>query len=287
MKVEDLADKLLKEAIINLKTPRIKRPRRKRGSVLGGYGKGTEFCTSLNFGRSASKDCSLGCPHNTHSNVPGATKKCYAVRVELRFDRKQLREKLDRHEKMGPALVCGKAILELQEHFRLGHRIDFLRISTNGAVPEWDSPRCTNLFKSQFRALLELAVTNGIVVHFPVETWEKAEGYRSLVGDLIAVRESVHKEDEFIHKEGACSTTAGDGLPLLQRIEAAKELARKRYEATGRKTIVCPAVVSSFRHKMCRNQEDKPKLKEIAEKSKCGNCKACPNKSMDIVYPSH
>jgi hypothetical protein len=269
---------------MKIKTRRL---RRKSGSVLGGYGKGTEFCTSLNFGRSASQDCSLGCPHNPLSDIPGAPGDCYAVRIELRFDRKQLRDKLDRHEAMGPALVCGKAILELQEHFRLGHRIDFLRISTNGAVPEWDSPKCSNLFKKQFKVLLEFAVANGIAVHFPVETWEKAEGYRSLVGDIVAVRESVHKENEFVNKPGACATTAGAGLPLLQRIAAARVLARKRYAATGRKTIVCPAIAASFKHRLCRDAAEKPRLKAIADRAKCGNCDACANKAVDIVYPAH
>ncbi len=67
---------------------------------------------------------------------------------------------------MNPAMICGMAITELQEHLRKGRRIDWLRISTNGAVPEWH--KCSNLFKSQFRALLVFCQQNGILVHFPV-----------------------------------------------------------------------------------------------------------------------
>jgi hypothetical protein len=263
------------------------KPRNATGSALGTYSKGNEYSLSINFGLSGGIDCSTGCVHHPESTVEGAPMDCYAARSELRFDRKPLRSKLERHEKMGPAQVCGMALLELKEHIRKGKRIDWLRVSTNGAVPEWDSPRCTGLFKSQFRALLMYAASQGIPIHFPVETWDKAEGYRTLVGGVTAVRESVHSEEDFINRKGACSTSTGAGLPMLKRIEAAKDLAKARYEATGRSTIVCPAVTSSFKHKLCRDPQDKPRLKALADKSKCGNCTACANGSIDIVYPAH
>lgn len=261
------------------------RLRNKPGSVLGMYSKGNEYSLSINFGLSGGKMCSKKCVHHPSSSVVGAPKDCYAARSERRFDRKELLKKLERHEQMNPAKVCGMALLELQEHLSKGRRVDWLRISTNGAVPEWN--KCNNLFKSQFRALLTFAAQNGILVHFPVETWEKAEGYRSLVSDIAVVRESVHSEEAFVNNTGACSTSTGAGAPMLQRIQLAKELAKQRFEATGRATIVCPAVTSSFRHKLCRDNEKKEKLKLIADKSKCGNCTACANPMLDIVYPAH
>ncbi len=259
--------------------------RNKTGSVLGQYSKGNEFSLSLNFGVSGGKMCSKKCIHHPDSSVENAPKDCYAARSERRFDRKELLRKLERHEAMNPAMICGAAITELQEHLRKGRRIDWLRISTNGAVPEWN--QCSNLFKAQFRALLVFCQQNGILVHFPVETWEKAEGYRTLVGDIAVVRESVHSDDEFVNNPSACSTSTGAGLPMLQRIEAARTLARARYESTGRSTIVCPAVVTSIKHKLCRDPQKKPQLKVIADRAKCGNCTACANPCLDIVYPAH
>lgn len=259
--------------------------RNKTGSALGTYSKGNEYSLSINFGLSGGKMCSKKCVHHPKSVIKGAPKDCYAARSERRFDRKELLKKLERHEQMDPAMVCGMAITELQEHLRKNRRIDWLRISTNGAVPEWN--KCSKLFKAQFRALLMFCKQNGILVHFPVETWEKAEGYRSLVGDIAVVRESVHSEEAFVNNTGACSTSTGAGLPLLQRIDAAKTLARDRYNWTGRCTIVCPAVTSSFRHKLCNDPEEKQRLKTVADKSKCGNCTACANGMIDIVYPAH
>jgi hypothetical protein len=76
-------------------------------------------------------------------------------------------------------------------------------------------------------------------------------------------------------------------LLLLQRVEACRSLAKARYEATGRNTIVCPAVVTSFKHKLCRDPQEKPRMKALADKAKCGNCTACANGNIDIVYPAH
>lgn len=259
--------------------------RNKPGSVLGMYSKGNEYSLSINFGLSGGKMCSRKCVHHPNSSVKDAPKDCYAARSERRFDRKELLKKLERHEQMNPAMVCGQAITELQEHLRKGRRIDWLRISTNGAVPEWH--KCSNLFKAQFRALLMFCKQNGILVHFPVETWAKAEGYRTLVGDIAVVRESTHSEESFVNSTGACSTSTGAGLKMLDRIEAARGLAKARYNATGRSTIVCPAVVTSIRHKMCKDPQEKPRLKAIADRAKCGNCTACANPCIDIVYPAH
>ena len=259
--------------------------RNKPGSVLGVYSKGNDYSLSINFGLSGGKLCSKKCVHHPKSSVKGAPKDCYAARSEIRPDRAELKAKLERHEKMNPAMVCAMAIVELKYHLDRGRRIDWLRISTNGAVPEWH--KCSNLFKTQFRALLTFAAQNGIKVHFPVETWEKAEGYRTLVADIAVVRESVHSEADFVSRQGACSTSTGAGLTLLERIDAARNLAKSRYEATGRATIVCPAVTSSFRHKLCRDPQKKQQLKEVADRSKCGNCTACANGLIDIVYPAH
>jgi len=57
-----------------------------------------------------------------------------------------------------------------------------------------------------------------------------------------------------------------------------RALARARTEKTGRKCIVCPAVVVSFNHR-----HDKARL----AKAKCGNCTACAHGHVDVIYPLH
>lgn len=257
------------------------------GSALGTFSKGNEFSLSINFGLSGGRHCDIQCAHNPSNPDPEAPKDCYAVRAELRPDRKQLRDKLERHESMSPSLVVGKALSELQYLLSKGKRIDWLRISTNGAVPPWNSRSCTRLFKTQLRALLSYCRDNGIKVHFPVETFEKAEGYRSLLDGLVCVRESVQNPEDFIAAPGAVSTSAGAGLPYLKRIEECQSLAKQRYESTGRRAIVCPAVTSSFRLKLERDPAKKEQRREIANRSKCGNCTSCSNGLVDIIYPAH
>lgn len=262
-------------------------PRNKPGSTLGKFSKGNEFSLSINFGVSGGRHCDIGCAHNPNNPDPEAPKDCYAVRAEKRHDRQQLAAKLERHEAMSPSLLCGKALLELKAHIEEGRRIDWLRISTNGAVPKWNSRSCTPLFKSQFKALLMFCKANGILVHFPVETFEKAEGYRSLLEGVACVRESVQDPEAFVDAPGVVSTSTGHGLPLLQRVEASRALALRRYTETGRKSIVCPAVVSSFKLKLERDEDRREVLRDRSKKSKCGSCTACANGRLDIIYPAH
>jgi hypothetical protein len=267
--------------------PRSNKPRPKNGGVLGTYSKGNEFSLSVNISSSGGVDCSKLCTHHPLSTLLNALRDCYAVALERRYDRVQLNAKLQRHEAMPPWRVVGIALVELQDLIAKGNRIDWVRISTSGAVPEWDSNRCTPLFKSQLKAFLTYCSQHGIKVHFPVETWEKAEGYRSLVGDLICVRESIHDVEHFVSAPGAVSTSTGYGLKLLGRIAAARDLAKRRFAATGRRTIVCPAVTSSFLLRLARTAADKLRRREVAKKSKCGSCDACANDAIDIIYPAH
>lgn len=261
-----------------------KKPRLVPGGIWGEFSKGNEFSVSVNFGLSGGPMCDTDCQFNPNNPDPEAPQNCYAVRTENRPDRQALKAKLKRHEEMGPALVAGRAIVEFQAMMAKGYTIEWCRVTTNGAVPNEED--ADPLFRAQFRALMALMVSHGVDVHFPVESLAKATFYRLLVGDLITVRESVHDAEEFVHKEGAVSTSVGSGLPMLDRIKAAAELARRRFTATGRKTIVCPAITSSFRAKLAKALE-KLRLKKIAQKSKCGTCKACAKSNIDVIYPGH
>ena len=250
------------------------------GSILGTFGKGVDGSVSINFSVSGGDNCDTACVHHPQSTANNATFACYAARSEIRPDRAQLAAKLTRHERMPAALVCGKALLELQELLRRRKRIPWVRISTNGSLPQIDDVRGNKLFRSQFRALLSFCKDNAIPIHIPVETYAKARFYRSLLGDLATIRESVQRLGRFTSASGAVSVVAGaKSESRIERVEIARQVARERREATGRKCIVCPAVLNGFAARRDRS------LLNI--NAKCGNCTACANSLVDIVYPLH
>ena len=255
---------------------------KKQPPVLGGFGKGIGGSISLNFSASATANCSTRCRHHPESKAPNATNACYAVVLERRNDRRELLAKLARHELMNPALLCGRAIVEIQKILSKGKRIPWLRISTDGSLPMPGKVR--PLFVSQFRALLTLCRDNGIPVHIPIETHNKAEFYRSVIGDLVVIRESLQTDGTHTTTDGAVSFVAGDDIRSgkairERRISAARTMAKERTESTGRKCIVCPAVVSGFRAKTARLPAN--------PRAKCGSCTACSLAHIDIVYPMH
>lgn len=259
--------------------------RHKTGSILGSFSKGIENSISINFGMSAGENCETNCQHHPVNN--GA---CYAVRAEIRPDRVQMANKLARHEAMPAWQICGKAIVEINDILRRGHVIPWARISTNGSLPKANKARKDKLFCSQFRSLVKLCVENGVPVHIPVESNKKARFYRSIVGDLVTIRESVQNVKRFESAKGAVSIAVGAGEKLRDRIEIARETAKTRTENTGRKTVVCPAVVASFNYKLKNRglkQVERTELKTRYSKAKCGACTACAQSTIDIVYPIH
>lgn len=256
------------------------RLRLKPGSILGTFGKGIDGSITVNFGVSGGKHCDTRCKHHPESTAADATRACYAVRAEQRPDRQQLAAKLQRHETIPAALVCGRALLEIQELELRGKRIPWLRISTNGSLPQPETVRGSKLFRSQFRALLQHCQQSGIPVHIPVETALKRRFYDALVGDLVTIRESAQTANRFYRAPCAVSFTAGNSSQTrAERVETARQVAARRRLSTGRKSIVCPAVLNSFAAK--RN----PALKN--DRAKCGACTACSAAEVDVVYPLH
>ena len=254
------------------------RLRLKTGSILGTFGKGVDGSISLNFDVSGGDNCDIACPHHPDSTAENATNACYAARAEIRPDRSQLAAKLDRHGAMPPFLVVNRALFEIHELQRLGHKIPWLRISTNGSVPQPE--QVDKSFRECFRRLLEWCRDSGIPVHFPTETYPKTRFYRALCGDLVTVRESVVDEKRFLRASGAVSVVVGsEGSSRIERVTEARTVAQKRRERTGRKVVVCPAVLNSFAARR------DPNLKN--DRAKCGACTACQHEEMDIVYPRH
>jgi hypothetical protein len=235
--------------------------------VLGQFSKAVEGGASLNFCRSGGKHCDRSCRHHPRSTAPDATRMCYAVRCEIRPDRQELANKLDRHEATSPAELADRAAAEIDKR---GH-LPWLRLSTNGSVPGHIGER----FGAALGRLLAKARERGIPVHFPVETPGKAEAYRRAFARLATIRESAQTLERFISAVGPVSYVAGTrSMSRRQRVRFAKRVAELRTLATGRPCKVCPAVAASF-------------LKTGSDRAKCGNCRLCADAGVDTVYPLH
>jgi hypothetical protein len=271
------------------------------GTVLGTFSKGATGAVSINFGLSGGANCATSCRHHPihYSGSGDNAGKCYAVVVESRADRVQLRDKLARHETLPASTIVGRALVELSRLKIHGKTLPpWVRISANGAVPAPAAALADRRFLPLLRELLAFCRTNGIPVHFPVETAEKAAFYTAHVGDIVTIRESIQTHNmmpctiaDHARPAGAASFTAGEdvgrGSHKRKRILAAAVAAAAAWsKRTGRKTIVCPAVRVSFlsRYKNGKTREENAAWRDSA---KCGNCTACAQSHIDIVYPAH
>jgi hypothetical protein len=197
---------------------------------------------------------------------------CYAERVECR--KKNLKRKLWRHEYSNPADIMRRALAELQDRVMKGEKIPWVRFSTNGSLPMTWRARQNKRFNRAMQEIIDFCRIHSIPVHIPVETWEKARFYRQFGA---VVRQSCQNDRQFLETTGAVSYVAGvQSQNRMERVNAARELAAKRAAATGRKTVLCPAVASRY----LNNNVPNPK-------AKCGNCIACSLPNVDIVYPLH
>ena len=113
----------------------------------------------------------------------------------------------------------------------------------------------------------------------PVESWAKTRRYRKeLKGLKVAVRRSCHTVRAFIRasiNDNPISVVAGIMAQTpRERVAESRRVAKRRSLATNRKTVVCPAVASVH-------------LRTGSKTAKCGNCTACADSQIDIVYPAH
>jgi hypothetical protein len=273
------------------------------GTVLGSFSKGVAGAASLNFGRSGGVNCDTGCRHHP-ANFAGADSLdgfCYAVEVELRHDRVQLKNKLDRHEQTIASRIVAKALLELEREEMYGRPPrPWFRFSTNGALPSPADALADRPFLPRMRALLAHLKRRGTPVHLPVESAEKAVFYREQLGADVIVRESIqtpHMNADTIAAHaipaGPCSFTAGEDVGnkpgKRMRILAAADAAAKAWaKLTGRRTIVCPAVRVSFLSRCNAGKGNRTPEQLVAwrEGAKCGSCPGC-SRDVDVVYPAH
>jgi hypothetical protein len=187
---------------------------------------------------------------------------------------------------MHPVLVINMAIDAVMKLLLAGIVIPWFRFSVSGSLPRltWESLKTDKAFCDALRRLVLLLVENDIPVHLPKEG-ESAEVYRFLLGDLITVRRSFSQEIEQWHEytAGASSVVVGDyGDTRKERIAKARAAAREHEQRTGRRTVVCPAVLSNINNHI-RRQEGRPQV----SKAQCGTCTACAVDTFDIVYPKH
>ena len=276
----------------------------KTETVLGTFSKGVKSARTINFGVSGGANCATECRHHP-LNYVGADSRaglCYAKVVEGRDDRKQLADKLARHEALPASQIIGRAFVELSRvALNAGKLPQWLRFSTNGALPTPAAPAADRRIIPLLVETLQFAKKHTIPVHLPVETADKAAFYRAKLGELVTVRESIQTADmspETIASHaipaGPVSFTAGEsvapGKNKRGRILAAAAAAAAAWsKLTGRKTIVCPAVRVSF---LARTNEGKAgrspeQVDDWRARNKCGNCPACAMAHIDVVYPCH
>lgn len=251
--------------------------------VLGSFGKAIEGSKSLNFGLSGGNNCDRSCRYHPAHESEDQVGRCYAYNTEVRFDRRELLKKMQRHEASNPADIVRLALREVRA---LRRSIPWFRISTSGSVPQ---PKdATPEFVKAFTELMETLEGYGIPVHFPVETAKKASFYRNFLKWRVVVRESCQSLRRFMVAAGATSFVAGTKeMTRTERITEAKRVAALRAKKTGRKVIVCPAVASRYIEQERLRQAGKYKAVAGAVEAKCGNCVACAEPHMDVVYPLH
>ncbi len=241
--------------------------------VLGTFTKATDGARALSYAPSGGSNCSTACPYHPETESRFAVEhgaRCYAARCERRPDRLSLAAKLEVHEALGADSVTAAAIRELDRR-RAGFRLPWFRFSPFGSVPDQIPARFVDLCRELHDA--------GTPIHLPIEDRERTERYADAL-PFVAVRWSIPAGDGVSWGTylGPASTVAGSmDVPPMDRLAEAKRVARERTEATGRRAIVCPAVASSTYRKRGRN----------VHAVKCGECTACADASVDVVYPAH
>lgn len=257
--------------------------RKGKENVFNSFGKGTDMSVALNFGSSSGVNCSTSCRHHQQSIAENPTFACYSTTSEKM--RPTVRRSLVAKEDNSPLAFIALAYQQLQDLYLFldsrGLRLDWLRISAAGSVPSPDQipHHERKRFATILRMMFRLCADRGTKIHFPVESPEKQQYYSSIVGELATVRLSLQDTDSELSNTAPCSFVVGDEVNSRNsrsvrkdRVAIARSRAKERYLSTGRKTIVCPAITSTWAK---------------GRKIRCGECPACGNEDIDVIYPLH
>jgi hypothetical protein len=260
--------------VMKLSLPLAERAGLQGRPVLSTFSKGALGSLALNFGSSGGENCETFCPHLK-------TGRCYSIRTENRFDRKELKKKLARHDQTDPADLVERATEELGRLLTgaAGPPPPWFRFSAAGSVPKVEQARKNLSFLDALEGLLALLGRHEVPTHFPVESRRKQLFYgRRAERHGVTVRLSARSAAAFLRSSGAASVVVGKlGQPMEDRVTESVAVAQERRARTGRTTVVCPAIVASFWGR----------LRRPSKPVHCGECTACAMPDVDIVYPLH
>lgn len=219
-----------------------------------------ENAIALNFSRSGGTDCDNSCA----LKKSGA---CYAMASQKLY--RSLHAKLEKHENNGFEWVLREALNALEGNPGDFEGLKFFRFSTHGTVPNREFSAAERIALTRLGDLLR---GRGILIHFPVETREK---YSEVLACGIQPRLSFQDRINGSLSSPLCSSvTAGIRRQAkLERIGEAKKIAGWARE-TGKRVVICPAIVSSF-------------VKREG-KITCDQCKLCASEKVGmVIYPMH
>jgi len=228
---------------------------------LGSFGKALPNAIALNFSESGGANCSTKCE---------ALKKgvCYAVHVEKLKPSVQVSGQ--RKRELGFAALCEAYAAKIRRKVAKGEAIPWIRFSTFGSVP---NRRLTGNEMEAFADMVN-SFPEGVPVHFPVETREKAERFRAIcvAFDLpLVIRESCQSDARMRAADnvGQSSRIVFKGATKLERLKNAQALAKELPAAR-----VCPAIASTVMRR--------------PNPVKCGQCTLCAQAGIKtILYPQH
>lgn len=214
-------------------------------SVLTSFSKGIKESAALSFSRSASKNCDKGCKQFNNG--------CYAETVEKRY--KDYGLKLIRHGRTAPHNLLYLALAEVRRR-----KLTWFRFSVSGSIPPASRIKDKVRFANALRELCSHLSGEGILIHFPVESYPKAVMVRSILAGLpVVVRRSCQTLAGLLKSTDNVSWVVPRGVDAAAIADSLRE--------QGRSTVICPAIIGE---------------------SKCGKCKACASPLVDIVlYPKH
>ena len=238
-----------------------KKPKPSWKPSLGTFSKAVPNSIALNFSESGGVNCSAKCE---------ALKKgvCYAVHTEKM--KPSIQVSGQRKREVGFTNLCRAYKAQIQKRLAKGERIPWIRFSTFGSVPN------RRLTPKELEAVADMVESfpQGVPVHFPVETKEKAERFRAIAVafDLnLVIRESCQSDARMRSKDhiGQSSRIVFKGATKRERLDNAKAIAKSLPSAR-----VCPAIASTILRR------PKP--------IKCGQCTLCAQPQIKtILYPQH
>lgn len=226
------------------------------GTLIGSFGKGIAGSVTVNFAPSGGANCDDSCPLKK-------SRICYAISAESRKPSitVNLERKAADFSGYLSELVSDKAIAKL-------NAAPWVRFSAFGSIKDPNDISAADTAKLEYIA----ANIDHTKTHFPVETERKAAFLKSIgFNPRVSAATNLESAESLIIKGFQVSATVqGEkravGKNKRKHSQKAFDTAAE-FRARGISAKVCPAIAGS---------------------AKCGDCKLCADKSIDlIIYPMH